>query len=47
MDCYITYFIGGFLAFKDNQELIKIKPFPKEEIVDRLISLENKEIASA
>lgn len=46
MDCYITYFIGGFLAFKDNQELIKIKPFPKEEIVDRLISLENKEIAS-
>ncbi len=46
MDCYITYFIGGFLAFKDDQELIKIKPFPKEEIVDRLISLENKEIAS-
>lgn len=46
MDCYITYFIGGFLAFKDNQELIKIKPFPKEEIVDRLISLENKEIVS-
>lgn len=46
MDCYITYFIGGFLAFKDNQELIKIKPFPKEEIVDKLISLENKEIAS-
>lgn len=46
MDCYITYFIGGFLAFKDNQELIKIKPFPKEEIIDRLISLKNKEITN-
>lgn len=43
MDCYITYFIGGFLAFKDNRELIKIKPFPKEEIVERLISLEDKD----
>ncbi|MDO5848100.1 MAG: ATP-binding protein [Methanobrevibacter sp.] len=46
MDCYITYFIGGFLAFKDNQDLIKIKPFPKDEIVSRMISLENKELVA-
>ena len=44
MDCYITYFIGGFLAFNENQELIEIKPFQKEEIVSKLIALENKEI---
>lgn len=44
MDCYITYFIGGFLAFSEDKELIKTKPFPKEEIVSRLISLENKEL---
>ncbi len=44
MDCYITYFIGGFLAFNSNQDLITHKPFKKDEIVLKLISLENKEI---
>lgn len=43
MDCYVTYFIGGFLAFNENKELIKTKPFPKDEIISRLILLENKE----
>lgn len=46
MECYITYFIGGFLAFNTNQELIAYKPFKKDEIISKLISLENKEIVA-
>ena len=46
MKCYITYFIKGFLAFNDKNELIAEKLFPEDEILDRLIAIDNKEIIS-
>lgn len=46
MDCYVTYFIGGFIAFNADEEVIKTKPFPNEKIVSKIISLENKEPVS-
>ncbi len=46
MDCYVTYFIGGFIAFNADEEVIKIKPFPNDKIVSKIISLENKKVVS-
>ena len=46
MQCYITYCIKGFLAFNGDNELIAEKLFPEEEIVERLISLDEKQIVS-
>lgn len=46
MDCYVTYFIGGFIAFNADEEVIKIKPFPNDKIVSKIISLENKKLVS-
>ena len=46
MQCYITYCIKGFLAFNCDNELIAEKLFPEDEIVERLISLDEKQIVS-
>ncbi len=46
MQCYITYCIKGFLAFNGDNELIAEKLFPEDEIVERLISLDEKQIVS-
>lgn len=45
MECYITYCIKGFFAFNRENELIAKKSFPEDEIINRLIAIENKEIA--
>ena len=44
MQCYITYSVKGYLAFNAENELIAEKPFPEDEIINRLVSIENKEI---
>ena len=44
MECYITYSIRGFLAFDGENRLIAEKLFPEDEIIDRLVAIENKEI---
>ena len=44
MECYITYSIKGFYAFNDNNELIAKKLFNEEEILQKLIEIDNKEI---
>lgn len=44
MDCYITYCIGGFLAFDENQNLIAIKPFSNDECVSRFYDIEEKKV---
>ena len=44
MECYITYCIKGFLAFNSKNELICEKLFPKDEIINRLIQIDSKEI---
>lgn len=44
MDCYITYCIKGFLAFNDENELVSEKLFPENEIITRLIEIDNKQI---
>ncbi len=44
MQCYITYSINGFLAFNSDNELIAKRLFPKDEIIQRLDELNNKEI---
>ena len=44
MQCYITYSVKGYVAFNAENELIAEKPFPEDEIITRLISIENKEI---
>ncbi len=44
MDCYITYCIKGFLAFNEDNELICEKLFPEDEIINRLIEIDSKQI---
>ena len=44
MQCYITYSVKGFLAFNDENELINEKSFPEDEIIQRLMDIENKQI---
>ena len=46
MECYITYCIGGFLAFDENNNLISLKAFPKDERISKFISIENKKLTS-
>lgn len=46
MECYITYSIKGFYAFNEDNELIGEKPFDKDEILQKLIEIDNKEIPS-
>ena len=44
MECYITYCIKGFYAFNDANELIAEKLFPQNEIIERLVEIDNKQI---
>lgn len=44
MECYITYCIKGFFAFNGDNELITKKLFPKNEIIERLVEIDNKQI---
>ena len=44
MECYITYCVKGFFAFNTENKLICKKLFPDEEIINRLIEIDNKEI---
>ena len=44
MECYVTYSIKGFYAFNENNELIAEKLFEEEEILQKLIEIDNKEI---
>ena len=44
MECYITYSIKGFYAFNDSKELIGKKLFNEDEILQKLIEIDNKEI---
>lgn len=43
MECYITYCIGGFIAFDENKNLISLKAFPKDDRINKFISNENNE----
>lgn len=44
MECYITYSIKGFYAFNDSKELIAKKLFNEDEVLQKLIEIDNKEI---
>ncbi|MBE6499460.1 MAG: ATP-binding protein [Methanobrevibacter thaueri] len=44
MECYITYCVKGFFAFNNENELICEKLFPENEIINRLIEINNKQI---
>lgn len=44
MECYITYSIKGFYAFNEEEKLIAKKLFNEEEILQKLIEINNKEI---
>lgn len=46
MECYITYSIKGFYAFNEDNELIGEKLFNPDEILQKLIEIDNKEIPS-
>ena len=46
MQCYITYSIKGFLAFNSDNELICEKPFPENEIINRLTQIAEKQIVA-
>ena len=47
MECYVTYSIKGFYAFNENNELIGEKLFKEEEILQKIIEIDNKEILPA
>ena len=44
MECYITYSIKGFYAFNEDNALIKEKLFKEDEILQKLIEIDNKGI---
>ncbi len=46
MECYITYCVKGYFAFDSKNELISKKLFPENEIITRLIELNDKQIVS-
>ena len=46
MECYITYCVKGFFAFNSENELICEKLFPKDEIINRLAEINDKQIVS-
>ncbi len=43
MNCYITYFIEGFIAFNEKFDLIAFNKFALNERVSKIIQLEKKE----
>jgi nucleolar protein 56 len=44
MECYITYCVKGYFAFNSENELICQKQFPENEIINRLVEIDNKQI---
>lgn len=46
MECYITYCVKGFFAFNSKNELICKKLFPENEIINRLVEINDKQIVS-
>lgn len=44
MECYVTYSIEGFYAFNNDNELIDKRLFKKDEILEKLIEIDSKEI---
>ncbi|WP_405281027.1 NOP5/NOP56 family protein [Methanobrevibacter sp.] len=46
MECYITYSVKGFYAFNNENELIGKKLFQEDEIVARLIDIDDKKIVA-
>ena len=46
MECYITYSVKGFYAFNNENELISEKLFQEDEIVTRLIDIDDKKIVA-
>ncbi|MBR4447174.1 NOP5/NOP56 family protein [Methanobrevibacter sp.] len=44
MECYITYCVKGYFAFNSENELICEKPFPENEIINRLGEIDDKQI---
>ena len=44
MECYVTYSIKGFYAFDEDLNLIAEKLFNEDEILEKLIEIEEKEI---
>ena len=46
MECYITYSVKGFYAFNNENELIEKKLFQEDEIVTRLVDIDDKKIVA-
>ena len=46
MECYVTYCVKGFLAFNSENEVISKKPFPDDEILNRLAEIDDKKIVA-
>ena len=44
MECYVTYSVKGFYAFDENNELIGQRLFKEDEMLQKLIEIDNKEI---
>ncbi len=44
MECYITYCVKGYFAFNSENELICNKLFPEDEIITRLVEINDKQI---
>ena len=44
MECYITYCVKGFFAFDGKNKLISKKLFPDDEIISRMIEIDDKQI---
>ncbi|MBE6504916.1 MAG: ATP-binding protein [Methanobrevibacter millerae] len=44
MECYVTYSVKGFYAFNENNELIGKRLFKEDEMLEKLIEIDNKEI---
>ena len=46
MECHVTYTIKGFYAINNDNEIIGEKLFKENEILDKLIQIEEKKIPS-
>ena len=44
MECYVTYCVKGFFAFNNQNNLICEKLFPEDEIINRLIDIDDKKM---
>jgi len=46
MECYITYCVKGYYAFDSENELICERLFPENEIINRLVDINNRQIVN-